>query len=111
MSLSDEAATAGSVPCRLRMLSAVHFGHYWFFPADEVADVSTDRNLPCELVAVDLAIADTIPQNHLCVRLIGAQRASRFGWIFSLRPRIACPSTRSTASRCSDLSLQEGGRG
>ena len=73
ISFGREVAIANRIFGGLVVLSAIHFDHDLLFSADEVADVAADRHLPRKLVAVDLTIADTIPENGFRIRLVGAQ--------------------------------------
>jgi hypothetical protein len=84
------------------MLSAIDLDDQIEFSANEVADVAADRNLPDKLVSIDLPIANTIPENRLCVRLIDPAIALRFGWSFHCGHALPCPSPGSQER--SDLS-------
>jgi hypothetical protein len=73
------------------MLSAIDLDDQIEFSANEVADVAADRNLPDKLVSIDLPIANTIPENRLCVRLIDPQSPCDSGGLFTTAAH--CPAS------------------
>jgi len=54
------------------VLPSINFDNEMFLAADEVADVAACRLLPHEFIAVDLPLADAIPQLRLRIGLIDA---------------------------------------
>jgi len=65
-------AIAYRVCSRIAVLSAVNRDDDKFFAADDIADVIAYRFLAHKLMPIDLTLANTIPENCLCVRLIDA---------------------------------------
>jgi hypothetical protein len=90
------------------MLSAIDLDDQMEFSANEVADLATDRNLPDKLISIDLPIANTIPENRLCVSLIDPQSPCDSGGLFTAATHCLAPhpdhksdptSTRKRAGR------------
>jgi len=69
--LSQTSIAHGIFSC-FTVLPTIDFDDQVEFTADKVADVTADRHLSREFVPVDLAIADTIPEEYFGIGLIDA---------------------------------------
>ena len=72
ITLSIQVCIADGIGGRLRVLASIDFDHDLLFSTNEVANIRAYVDLPCELAAVDLPIANTIPQYGFGVGLIDA---------------------------------------
>lgn len=91
------------------MLTAIDLDDELLLAAGEIADVVSNRDLPRELVAIDLTIAEALPKSGFCIRLIGAQSSRESDGYFLAATH--CPAPHPEATRCvaSDLSPQKSG--
>jgi hypothetical protein len=72
IALCNQASVADSIGGGFRVLPSIDFDHEAFLPADEIANISANRNLPRKLVVIDLPVANTILQRCFRIGLVGA---------------------------------------
>jgi len=66
--------TGAPLVCRaLGMLTAVEFDDQMPFPADEIGDIGTERDLPGKLVAVQLPVAKIAPETKFGLGFVLSQ--------------------------------------
>ena len=80
---------ATPVSARTGVLAAVDFNHETCLQAGEVDDVGTDRYLPPEPVARELAHPQASPEQALGVGHVGAQRAGPFSFLAVAHPSVS----------------------
>jgi hypothetical protein len=96
----SQATITYHVRGRLVVLPTVDFNNQSSFSADKVADVTKYRLLPYELVPVDLAIADSIPQNYFRIRLVGSQPSCDSDCLFVVAPHRPAPCICTLSKMC-----------
>ena len=75
LSFGIQSSISNTILFGLTVLSAIDLDNESFVPANEIANVVSDRFLSDKLLPIDLSIANTIPENRFGLGLIGAQSA------------------------------------
>src|SRR5437899_6280443 len=79
------------------------------FAASKVANVAEHRDLSSELVPVDLAVANAIPEDRLRICLIGPQLSCDSDGLFVAATHCHAPHPEPSLRDASDLSPQKSG--
>ncbi len=93
------------------MLSTINLNDDKSFAANKIAHVTTNWFLPHKFVAVDLAVANTIPENFFRVCLIDAQPSRYTDHLSIWAAHCLAPHPEAPLRAASDLSPQRRGRG
>ena len=64
------------------VLAAVRFNDQTLLTTNEIANILADRYLSDELIAVDLPVTNSIPENSFCIGLIYAQTPGNSDGLF-----------------------------
>ena len=72
------------------MMEAVYFHDEMFFAAEEVDDIGSKGNLPCELEAIQAAAAEVAPEPGFFLCLNAPQAAGLVRLARSMLPDIGC---------------------
>jgi hypothetical protein len=101
-----QAPIPNCVGSRFIVLPAVDFDNQMPFAANEIADVAEDRDLPSELVPVDLTITNAIPENGFRICLIDPQSPRDSDGLFVAATHCLAPHPEPSPRDASDLSPQ-----
>ncbi|WP_456771537.1 hypothetical protein [Bradyrhizobium sp. USDA 4369] len=88
----SEPTIANDIPDRFAMLPTINLDYQRSFPTDEIADVSRNGTLPNKLMALQLAVADPVPQDRFRVCLVNTEAPCPSDRFEIWAPHVPCPS-------------------